>query len=125
MGASEMATNNLLGEDDMLALGGEDDDDQTGTKITQEDQLLEKQPASPTQGILDLFTVPSAPSSQVNDPFAPGALPPKPPTDHLADDVSALSMETGFPPAAAAPVRSDVVEEMTLGDAKFLSLIHI
>ena len=61
MGASEMATNNLLGEDDMLALGGEDDDDQTGTKITQEDHLLEKQPASPTQGILDLFTVPSAP----------------------------------------------------------------
>ena len=37
MGASEMATNNLLGEDDMLALGGEDDDDATGTKITQED----------------------------------------------------------------------------------------
>ena len=122
MGASEMATNNLLGEDDMLALGGEDDDDQTGTKITQEDHLLEKQPSSPTQGILDLFTVPSAPSSQVNDPFAPGALPPKPPTDHLADDVSALSMETGFPPASAAPVRSDVVEEMTLGDAKFDAL---
>ena len=107
MGASEMATNNLLGEDDMLALGGEDDDDQTGTKITQEDHLLEKQPSSPTQGILDLFTVPSAPSSsQVNDPFAPGALPPKPPTDHLADDVSALSMETGFPPASAAPMSS-------------------
>ena len=29
MGASEMATNNLLGEDDMLALGGEDEDDAT------------------------------------------------------------------------------------------------
>jgi hypothetical protein len=124
MGASEMATNNLLGEDDMLALGGEDDDDATGTKITQEDQLVAvNQPASPTQGILDLFTVPSAPSSsQVNDPFAPGALPPKPPTDVLADDVSALSMETGFPPQSAAPVRSDVVEEMTLGDAKFDAL---
>ena len=69
MGASEMATNNLLGEDDMLALGGEDDDDQTGTKITQEDHLLEKPPASPTQGILDLFTVPSAPSSSSERPL--------------------------------------------------------
>ena len=123
MGASEMATNNLLGEDDMLALGGEDDDDQPGRRSRRRTICWRNRRPLPTQGILDLFTVPSAPSSSVvNDPFAPGGLPPKPPTDHLADDVSALSMETGFPPASAAPVRSDVVEEMTLGDAKFDAL---
>ena len=74
MGASEMATNNLLGEDDMLALGGEDDDDATGTKITQEDQLVAvNQPASPTQGILDLFTVPSARPADSQPPIGPPA----------------------------------------------------
>ena len=84
--------------------------------------MLEKPPASPTQGILDLFTVPGTFFlSVVNDPFAPGGLPPKPPTDHLADDVC-LSMETGFPARKCSAVRSDVVEEMTLGDAKFDAL---
>ena len=74
------------------------------------------------KGILDLFTVPSAPSSSGERPLRARWFAAEAPTDHLADDVSALSMETGFPPASAAPVRSDVVEEMTLGDAKFDAL---
>lgn len=120
MSPTEMATNNLLGEDDMLALGGEDDD---RTGVVSEDHVRASDvppPAPNNQGILDLFTVPA--QTTTADPFAYGSAPPPKPYDALADDVSALSMETGFPPQTAAPVRADVVEEMTLGDAKFDAL---
>ena len=104
----------------------EDDDDRTS--VVTEDHLRSARaaaPPPPTRDILDLFTVPSQPTNSAADPFAPGGTtrPPPVPHDALVDDVSALSMETGVPPqSVAVPVCADVVEEMTLGDARFDAL---
>ena len=135
MATAEMASDNLLG-DDALLLGGDDDDDS---------QKAAAPPPPPqtgqdVQSILDLFTTPTAagPAHAADDPFnpaPPAAPPPAPPGadlpdpmrdpfaafdggENLADDVSALSVDTGH----AAPVTMDHADDMVHASALFEAL---